>query len=103
MKNSPRDLFFSLILFAAKPWPANFVSFVCGGFNENDIAFSLACIYQARGTELLSLTELLFAFQKKKQYVCGAVNESCKTYSTSAVPLLVQNVQYVCGAVARNL
>ena len=27
---------------------------------------------------------------------------SCKMYGTSAVPLLVQNVQYVCGAVARN-
>ena len=31
------------------------------------------------------------------------VNTSFKSYVTSAVPLLVQNVWYVCGAVARNL
>ena len=45
----------------------------------------------------------LLPLLQNMQYVCGAVNESCKTYSTSAVPLLVRNVQYVCGAVARNL
>ena len=79
------------------------LSHVCGGFNENHIALSLACIYQARGTKLLSLTAKFSLLEQNMQYVCGAVNESCKTYSTSAVPLLVRNVQYVCGAVARNL
>ena len=52
---------------------------------------------------LLSLTAKFSLLEQNMQYVCGAVNESCKTYSTSAVPLLVRNVQYVCGAVARNL
>ena len=47
-------------------------------------------------------TVRLSPLEQNMQYVCGAVNESCKTYSTSAVPLLVRNVQYVCGAVARN-
>ena len=40
----------------------------------------------------------------KTKHACSpcAVNNFNKTYSTSAAPLLVQNVWYVCGAVARN-
>ena len=46
---------------------------------------------------------LFFFLGKKSACSPGAVNEINKTYSTSAVPLLVRNLQYVCGAVARNL
>ena len=77
------------------------MSFVCGGFNENDIAFSLACIYQARGTELLWYTAKFSLLKKKsstsavpltkvvKHIVRLRCRCSCKMCSTSAVPLLV--------------
>ena len=41
----------------------------------------------------------------RKNNACSPrlVNGSFETYGTSAVPLLVRNVWYVCGAVARNL
>ena len=41
-------------------------------------------------------------FLKKSACSPSAVNDFNKTYSISLVPLLVRNVSYVCGAVARN-
>ena len=60
-------------------------------------------LFTIRVVRTLSFAALAISrFCENMQYVCGAVNESCKTYSTSAVLLLVRNVRYVCGAVARN-
>ena len=55
----------------------------------------------AKCTPYISV-RILFRASKKSACSPSAVNNFNKSYSTSAVPLLVLNVQYVCGAVARN-
>ena len=52
--------------------------------------------------QYLRVRSFFFYLKKKRACGCGAVNDYNKMYSTSAVPLLVRNVSYVCGAVARN-
>ena len=66
------------------------------------IASQFASIYQPRNARMFSAApHVCFSF-KKSACSPSAVNDFNKTYSTSAVPLLVRNVSYVCGAVARN-
>ena len=79
------------------------MSYVCGRFNENKSPYRLRVFIIRDVCTLPFAAPQLLPLEQNMQYVCGAVDESCKTYSTSAVPLLVRNVQYVCGAVARNL
>ena len=80
--------------------PHRDLSYVCGGFNKK-IASKFTCIYQPRHARRL-VWRLFFLLLKKNACSPRAVNDFNKTYRTSAVPLLVRNVSYVCGAVARN-
>ena len=66
-----------------------------------NIASKFTLIYQLRLRARL-VWRLFFFSLKKSACSPRAVNDFNKTYSTSAVPLLVRNVSYVCGAVARN-
>ena len=79
------------------------LSYVCGGFNEKQIAASIACVYQPRSARRVFRPAHIFALRKKSACSPSAVNDSNKTYSRSAVALLVRNVSHVCGGVARNL
>ena len=81
--------------------PARDLSYVCSDFNNKKSPQNLL-LFINRVTRK-SLVWGFFVFSKKKS-ACSprAVNDFNKTYSTSAVPLLVRNVSYVCGAVARN-
>ena len=76
-------------------WSWKHLSYVCGDFND---------LQHARRFINRTHWSRAPAFEPKKKHACSpcAVNDFNKTYSTSAAPLLVQNVWYVCGAVARN-
>ena len=102
-QNSPREVpnfFFTRL--GRNGRAALKLSYVCGGFNENKIASSFACVYQPRSARRVFRYAHIFALRKKSACSPSAVNEFDKTYSTSPAPLLVRNVQYVCGAVARD-
>ena len=77
------------------------VSFVCSCFNEKNRVFIYVYLSYANCTPYLAHAHF-FALRKKSACSPSAVNDFNKSYSTSAVPLLVRNVSYVCGAVARN-
>ena len=77
--------------------------YVCGGFNTFFLASSFASIYQPQ-TVRRAFAENHFVVQKQNiSYFPTLVNTSYNTYYRTPVPLLVQNLSYVCGAVARNL
>ena len=79
------------------------VSHVCGRFRFFFWPSRFASIYQPRGAGRVKSRAHIFALRKKSACSPSAVNDSNKTYSTSAVPLLVRFLSHVCGAVARNL
>ena len=76
--------------------------YVCARFNIFFLASSFASIYQPRSAHQINSPNPIFASYKKSACSPRLVNNSFKTYSTSPAPLLVRNVQYVCGAVARD-
>ena len=79
------------------------LSYVCGNFNMFVVASSSAYIYQPQ-TVRRAFAENHFVVQKQNiSYFHTLVKNSYKTYYRTPVPLLVQNLSYVCGAVARNL
>ena len=82
--------------------PALFLFYVCCGFNIFFLASSSASIYQPQ-TEGRTLADINFRLlQQNISYFHTLVNNSYKTYYRTPVPLLVQFLSYVCGAVARN-
>ena len=81
---------------------ALFLSYVCARFNIVFLALSFAFIYLSQNARHIVRPNSICLLLTKSSCSPRLVNNSFKTYITSAVPLLVRNVQYVCGAVARN-
>ena len=67
------------------------------------LPMSFTSIYLPRSARPIVRPNPIFALRKKSACSPSAVNDSNKTYSRSAVALLVRNVSHVCGGVARNL
>ena len=82
--------------------PALFLSYVCAGFNIFFFALSFASIYLSQSACPIVRPNSICPLLTKNACSPRLVNNSFKTYSTSPAPLLVRNVQYVCGAVARD-
>ena len=81
---------------------AFFLSYVCAGFNIFVLALSFACIYVSQSARPIVHSNSICRILRNSACSPRLVNNSFKTYSTSPAPLLVRNVQYVCGAVARD-
>ena len=82
--------------------PALFLSYVCARFNICFFALSFACIYLLQNACPIVRPNSICLLSTKNACSPRLVNNSFKTYGTSPVPLLRRNVQYVCGAVARD-
>ena len=81
---------------------AFFLSYVCARFNIFFFALSFASIYLSQSACPIVRPNSICPLLTKSACSPRLVNNSFKTYSTSPAPLLVRNVQYVCGAVARD-
>ena len=79
------------------------VSHVCGRFRFFFWPSRFASIYQPQSAHRVRSRAQLFALPKKSACSPSGVHDFIKTYSRSAVALLVRNVSHVCGGVARNL
>ena len=79
------------------------VSHVCGRFRFFFLALAICVNLSTANCAPCLGPRSHFRSSKKSACSPSAVNDSNKTYSRSAVALLVRNVSHVCGGVARNL
>ena len=74
------------------------LSYVCARFNIFFFALSFASIYLSQSARHINSPNSICPLLTKSACSPRLVNNSFKTYGTSRVPLLVQNVWYVCSA-----